>query len=381
MPQNLDYYGKSVRNGNQAPMEAYSSFMVHFIKNGLRFCVILIILVLPVNRWLTYYNGTPSHYELQYRELWNPQQSYQGIVLGASHATHAIRPSALDSSGIRFYNLALDGANPEYSFHWYNRIFACSGWRPQYCIFSVTYFMFDSDWLWRRIEDDADYFTWPVFLKMLLDYDCFDKRDLMMNRYPVLKYRKNLIRAQGLCRGDRRYPAGGYDRGFIPFVTRFDNRYFVPKLECAIDSVQIRFFNALLQQMQADGITVVFVMTPLYGIDPGTYQTMESMRILSEIMDRFSIPMLNYNLEHRSEINSTREYFTDWGHMNPEGSRVFSRKLAEDIRVILGSSSSCGDSLSIDHNPPSFLDGIIRPIIHRLLQIDFKTGTHLMEPD
>mgnify|MGYP001295894242 CR=1 FL=1 len=49
----------------------------------------------------------------------------------------------------------------------------------------------------------------------------------------------------------------------------------------------------------------------------------------------YSIPFLNYNMEQWSQINSTKEYFSDPGHLNTKGSIAFTKRLTKDLKNII----------------------------------------------
>lgn len=42
--------------------------------------------------------------------------------------------------------------------------------------------------------------------------------------------------------------------------------------------------------------------------------------------------ILNNNLEYISKINYDETLFSDWGHMNEKGSKVFSKQLTNDLK-------------------------------------------------
>jgi len=310
--------------------------VILFTKRLLAFTLILTGVFSLFNFFQTFYNQEPEHYRKQYNSIINFKSEYDGIILGTSHATHSIRPSILDQSGIRFYNYALNGSNPEYYYNWYNAFLHDKVKKPAYCLFAVDFFMFDKKWLWRRFEHDAEYFPNEMYIDALTEYDGLNKLDLIVNRYPFLKYRKQIMNSIKLEKGSKVFDVKSYDRGYVSYQNAFSSEEFKPLLKYEIATDQVSYFVSLLEKMQADKIKIVFVVTPELGIDTNVYNTMESLKIIDSIADKYDIPILNYNRKLRSGINTDTSQFSDWCHMNDEGSKGFSRKLASDLKGLGG---------------------------------------------
>jgi len=308
--------------------------MIKFLKNIVLFSLILFFCTSLINLFQKKYNPDPEHFRQQYAEITNKENFHEGIIIGASHATHSIRPSILDKSGIKFHNFALNGANPEFYYHWYNRTVSKSKVKPTHCIFAINYFMFDSSWLWRRIEQDSEYLTFSVFWKDFFTEKRFNKKDLIINRFPFLKYRGRIKESLRLKKGDNRYLISEYDRGYISLQIPYEDDNFKPILKHKIDPVQVTFFTSLLKKLQSENIKVIFVMTPEYGIDINEYEKMESLKIISSLSNELKIPIVNFNTELKSSINTNIKFYSDWGHLNTLGSKVFSEKLAKEIKIL-----------------------------------------------
>jgi hypothetical protein len=273
------------------------------------------------------------HYRKQYESIINNVNGYSGIVIGTSHATHSIRPTILDKSGISYYNYSLNGSNPEFYFKWYNYFIHNNKIKPKYGLYVIDFFMFDTDRLRRRFESDAEYFPIHLFVTELLNNGDFNKFDFIINRFPFLKYRRQIKQSLQLQQGSTLFNSETYDRGYISFSMPFDSTKFKPKLNCKINPTQVKYFKILLRQMLADEINIMFVMTPEYGISVNEYYQMESLKIIDSISKELDIPILNFNIELRSFVNKNINYFTDWGHMNHKGANIFSKELAKEIRA------------------------------------------------
>jgi len=295
--------------------------MKKYLTHLLCFAILIAFSFFLINILQKFYNTDPAHYKLQYENVISQNDNTEGIILGTSHATHAIRPTILDQTGIHFYNYALDGANPKFYFNWYNELFKDKN--PKYCIIAFDWFMFDDSWLWRNFEQDSEYFPFNVFYKLLRKTDKFNIEDLIVNRFPFIKYKKNIISSLKLKKGDIRFNPIDYDRGFIPFNIPFDSANYKSNLKYKINKSQLKIFKFLVAQMYTEGIEIIFVMIPEFGIKKNEYLKMQSIKIINEISQKYNIPILNFNTTLRSSINENIFDFSDWGHMNKKGSIIF----------------------------------------------------------
>jgi len=295
--------------------------------------IISLFLLSPLNYALGKRNLDLPHYRLQYDELINSNSDNEYVILGGSKATHGIRPSYLKLPGMSGYNFALNGANPEFYFNWYRELFRKTYQRPKYIIFSVSFFLFDEHWLWRRYEQDSEYFPIYIFLNNLVNLKGFDTEMLLMNRFPFTKYKKinDLVHLFSNQR-DKSMPVNEYDRGFIPYEAHDPNS--INDRSEIISHNQIIYFEKLIDLINKDGIKLIFVNLPEYGLI-SNYTNLESSSIFNKIASKYSIPTLNYNVDKRSNINEERKYYSNWVHLNTKGSMEFSKVLSRDLRNII----------------------------------------------
>lgn len=309
--------------------------MKKFIKEISLFAFLASIPFVIINFFQERYNNDPVHYQRQYSALLSEDVDYEGIILGTSHSTHGIRPSVLDTTGVHFYNFSLNGSNPTFNLTWYNELFLMKHNRPNYCLLEVDWFMFDDYWLERRFEKDSEYFERIFFIKSLFGRNTFNKKHLLINRFPLLKYRESILESIKLVQEDSRFPKQTYDRGYISYNTKYDSTKFKIKESKHFEPNEQKDFIKLIEQMQEQGTKLIFVMTPEFGVPMEQYLNSKTYNIIVESSKKYNIPFLNYNQELRSELNENIDFFADWGHLNDAGSLVFSRMLSEDLIPIL----------------------------------------------
>ena len=325
------------------------------------------------------FSNITCHYDGQFLEIFEKHVNAEYIFIGTSHITHGVTPEQFEKSGRRFFNFALNGSNPSYYVWWYNDVFKANNYvKPKAVIFGVNWFMFDTNWLWRRPEFDFEYLNRvslpppsdgetasevPAAVQRLRYtgswYDVDALVTYVTNRFPVLSSRSRFIElilpepeeepadiefvletreyeqravrfgAREHCRLDLFY------KGYAPWIADFQGHHagtaraaFFPEEEAA--------FRALLDQFAAEGIPVIFVMAPEFLPGRTAPQFDELTDVLNQIAAARNIAFLNYNTELESEINSDYTLYSDWGHLNDKGAHIFSQKLYDDLNEILG---------------------------------------------
>lgn len=308
--------------------------MSEFLRKALVFSFLIGLSFFGINAFLSVYNGEPLHYKKQYESATDKKTNYNGIILGSSHATHGIRPTFINNKKHRFYNFAFNGANPEFVYNWYNHFIKPKKIKPGYCIYALDFFMFDKSILSRSFEQDAEYFSHDLFMNLLSD-NRFNAKTLIHNRYPFLKHRTKFAHSLRFEKGIGFFDINNYDSGYISYTNPFaDDQWFVPNIEYSIESTQLEYFEKTIKQFKSDGVMLIFVFVPEYGITADTYREMIALKAIDSLANKHNIPIFNYNTQLRSELNENRALFTDWGHLNHYGSELFSKKLKHDITRI-----------------------------------------------
>ncbi len=293
------------------------------------FFLLLFFILVLMNYWMDY--EPDPHYPLQYDEVFHPKVNADLVILGASQATHGINPRYLESEHLKVFNFALDGAPPSFYLKWYHQIFSPYYRKPSYAIYAVNWLMFNDVLTPRQVEHDSQYFPFKVFLKQLRDIKSL--QTLLFSRFAFSKQRKQVLYLLfNKKRG--RYARNKYYNGFIPFKekTKFRN---AEDLNVEVNPVQLEAFLQLLNDLERDGIKVIFVHIPGYLYGRKTENISKNIQLLKEIAEKRGIPFLNYETERISPINTNPDLFADWTHMSEKGSEVFSKLLRQDLERFL----------------------------------------------
>lgn len=281
-----------------------------------------------------------NHYELQYEEVVHNTKHANCILIGASHSTNGIRPSILDTLGFKFYNFSLGGKGTDFYYHWYENIFSQYYQKPQYIIYVVEWFMFDANKKTNTYEKDSEFFPLSVFLKSLLQPWKYDVKSLVLNRTCILKYNKpdHLKYIFQKKTNYSPYLMSEFDNGFIAYeldeITKA-KKFNGTDYECVITKEMLTYFEELLKRFSKENIKVIFVDPPEYGGSREIYEKLETYAYLNKLSKQYNIPFLNYNIELRTDMNTNRELFTDWDHLNSKGSIEFSKMLSNDLIPLL----------------------------------------------
>ena len=338
------------------------------------------------------YYPISDHYDGQFQEIYEKRVNADYIFIGTSHTTHGVTPEEFEISGKKFFNFALNGSNPSYYVWWYNDVFKANRYvKPKAILFGVDWFMFDTNWLWRKPDfdypylravsrnpdsapDDEEYEEPSASAAYKYQGKWYDADAIITyvtNRFAVFSSRSRLIdlilpekpdakengelasdisgSTSGTANKEKekeqrpyyRTPDGfvlsSFYKGYVPWEHNFEGgsagtaRVSKKTIETEKESL-----ITLLNQFKNEGIPVVFFMAPEYLPGRDAPQFDEMTDILIGIAKDYNIPFLNYNTEFVSEINNDFTCYSDWGHLNDKGAHLFSKKLYEDLNKILG---------------------------------------------
>jgi len=317
-----------------------------------------------------------DHYDGQFQEIFEKRVNADYIFIGTSHFTHGVTPEEFEVSGKKFFNFALNGSNPSYYVWWYNDVFKANRYvKPKAIIVGVDWFMFDTDWLWRKPDFDYRYIT----NKVSRDppgyeagegegaqaggalryrgawYDIDGIVTYITNRFAVFSSREKFIdlalpiknneneeelafvkkeREQQEFFIDREgFVLSSFYKGFVPWENNFGGHH-AGTARTNFKTEEEAAFLKLLKQFKDEDIPLVFVMAPEYLPGREAPQFERMTEIISQIAAERGIPFLNYNTELISEINEDYTMYSDWGHLNGAGAHKFSKMLYEDLNKI-----------------------------------------------
>lgn len=325
----------------------------------------------------------------QYDALCRGDRKFSFIILGTSRARAGIHPKYLECFDENIYNFAIDGSVSLFYMLWYVKLFKWyCGQTPKTVLFCVDWDMFRKGG--KLLEHDSEYWPAVFFLKSLQDPD-LSRKLILMNRLAVIKSRRaifsDLLSKSAPGEQDKAY------KGYVPFFgqdlrseppapqkpqgsdSRADPRESKgPARWSGLDSIQgqILAFEGLLDEFARDGAKVILVRIPNWHMETELYsaQAKASMEKMTNYFTRTAqerkIPFLDYdnfldprNTKLRHNMIYRRRLYHDPGHLNYEGSLVFTRLLWEDLSKILpkaGRGLSPGEEAAWAKNAYAFFE-------------------------
>lgn len=97
------------------------------------------LVVAGADRWLA--AATTERAEAVFAAVRDPSVPLEDLVIGSSHAVRGIDPRAIDGTGARYWNLAMDGSGPAYLRRWY-RFYRRHRPAPRRMLLAVPWFVF-----------------------------------------------------------------------------------------------------------------------------------------------------------------------------------------------------------------------------------------------
>lgn len=259
------------------------------------------------------------------------------VVIGSSRAWCAYNTYLLDSLlHCNSYNLGIDGHSLNMQlirYETYRRFNPA----PKVIVLNTDFistFNVNADPQYER-EQFFPYITDKELIASVKD----EKNLSLLERcFPLVRYfgyREDIATGVTSFFGRTVFPDGGMHKGYrgnnYPWrEPRTDTLYHV-----VVDSSQVQLLDSFVSQIQAEGINVFFVESPVYMPLEDCYEGVDKFNsILDCISKSHGVRVFDYTQE---SFCWNRNYFYDAGHLNSRGSEVFTRMLCEDLTDALTS--------------------------------------------
>ena len=111
-------------------------------------------------------------------------------------------------------------------------------------------------------------------------------------------------------------------------------------LRYVINQYGVRSLEDLINVLKVDGCSIVFVFAPMYERARNMLVDFDKWHShYDTLSNNLSIPILDYSL---TSISSDSTLFCDALHLNPDGSRLYTSLLAEDLKKMFPDSLRLG---------------------------------------
>ncbi len=316
-----------------------------FVRLSLFFAVSLIIIFL-LNRWVA---GVFDAYDREkFRELTNPQENAEAVIFGASRAFSGINPRQLENVFPKIYNFAIPGLNRAGIKSLYTLMFKKYHPKPRFIIMSVELrtFMTPGKFEGNSLERFSEYFPFQFFLRQLAARGV-DRTSLVLNRFPIVKYRMEILHALfGLHYILNRYNAAQFYKGYVPMNMFTDQVQAVKTLNQGWTGYQndaaspdrLAELSELIQLFRSENIPVIYVILPDYRPAGMVYEPSPEAaavkKTLAPHIDGKTGFLIDFNYDQLTGINSDPVNFHDGMHLSLEGSVKFTEALNKEVTDI-----------------------------------------------
>ena len=275
---------------------------------------------------------TYSHYAARsnnvYIESWfdliNGDIDAEVIAVGNSRMWHHVNPAILDSVlCVSSYNLGMDGSPINRQVRKYN-VFRKHNKKPKLIIQNIDFVSMEYG-IGVSMEQFLPYFWDKPLREDLLAFEPVSFTDKWV---PLYRYHGYDLRS--FLRFDSHKLYKGYD----PVASAWDGGKLkeIDSISFESDERTEKIFDSFLTKAKEEGISVVFVYTPIYlGATQRMTNSDEMHSKYQFFADKYGIPVLDYT---EMEICADTSFFFNAMHLNQEGAKLFSAALAHDIDSI-----------------------------------------------
>jgi hypothetical protein len=317
--------------------------MKKFLTKILLFILPLMIIAFPLD-YLISSNLKKSvvHVDGEYliwNEIYTEKIDVDIAIYGSSRAWIHISPEILqDSLGLSAYNFGIDALNFEYQYFRHKEYLKHNP-KPKYIIISGDLFSFESEQGFYNYEQvlpymlfNDDYYNFRESFKVFSWVDFY----VPLTRYFGQTW--EMARAAYVAAGLENDPPARV-HGYMGIERPWNNDLELAEkkhgnIEVVIDKKLLDLFDRFIIECKNDNIQVVLVYSPEYIKGRRFVKNREDiMNLWHSIAEKHNLIFLDYS---QDSIGNDIKYFYNSTHLNKQGSQLFSRRLAGDLKPLIG---------------------------------------------
>jgi hypothetical protein len=249
------------------------------------------------------------------------------LIFGSSRAQQQYNPLYIeDSLNTTCYNVGRDGMQVPYHYAMLQAVL--SRYTPKMIVLDCEYGMFKvADAGYERLSNLLPlYKDHPEMRPVLNLRSPFEKYKLLSNIYPYNSMIFKLL-AGNFSKGKEHEDIKGY-RVLTGKLTHPIKTYDLTN-KYPLDTIKIKLFNDFINDCRSKNIKLYFVCPPYYMKIIGTDHSLD---VVKKIAAEKNIPFIDY--ANDSVFQTNPALFDDTVHINYEGSKIFSAKLAHQLKQI-----------------------------------------------
>ena len=286
-----------------------------------------------ISHGLSKYAGHPHQ---AWREICSRDYASDIVIMGTSRALEHYDPQIMDSvTGLSSYNLGMGGYGINIELMKY-RYYSHYNPRPKYLIYDVDHILLKIDTALHGHQSEQ---FLPLF------YDGAIRNDLMNVGYSLIDATIPMARYWGyqtyskrgllVCLGLQHYCDYPSYKGNTPDPDPWDaaRLQFTDSIPSNVDEEAKELFWGFVQECQESGVQLIFITSPVYyryvEMSPDWNRYIAWYDSIARAND---IPYLNY-MDH--PICRDSMLFNAGVHLTPEGTKIWSKILSNDLMEIL----------------------------------------------
>ena len=244
------------------------------------------------------------------------------LVMGNSRAWCQYSPYIIDSVlGARTYNIGIDGSCFNRQLARYDIYRHYQKRPPKYIIQNVEFFTLGHTEGYER-EQFMPYLMYPYFRNRISEIEPFSFGEIYI---PMFRYYINNVYDE-------------YTKFDYPVIRGYfgeDIAWNGNKLEetesyyAEIDTNTFNLFTKYIEDVQNEGINLIFVLAPMYkDVFSKVLNIEEIHSIFYELAQEHNLPILDYS---NCWLSQDTSYFYNATHLNKTGAELFTKKLCYDL--------------------------------------------------
>lgn len=248
------------------------------------------------------------------------------IVLGSSRALrHYDTPFLSDTLGLDVYNAGYPGNGVVLAYGLLEMIL--ERYHPKLVLFDVEpsfdIYVYEPDNHHKRyITRLKPYFRNAAVGNIIKDVS---KEEWIKVHSGMLRYNTKFVNLLIEAVKHKSSPTAGFEPLYGVYTKEPSKK---PKEEREIDIFKLKYVEKLLELAKSHSVPIAVVSSPRYGVD-----FVSDLQPVIDICDKHKVPFMNYYSD--MYFIQHKEWFNDSMHLNAEGARIFSAKIASDINGLL----------------------------------------------
>ena len=308
--------------------------MKRFLRNIGIGVVVVYLVFLGLDKVLTHnLHHSNARMFRNWNEVFYDSTDYDLIICGNSRAWLFYNPAILDSVlQMNTYNLGLDGHGVTTQVARYHA-YCSTHPKPRYVVQNIDFFTLTPSNKFER-EQFLPYLEFDGLYDEIHEEEGYSWVDRYVPFVRYIGYKDVIFEGLGLPNDIVRYEDlyKGYHAAHATWNSTITYTTDSLKFSCEEEPRQI--FEAYLEELQQDGITIVLVYGPIYRGNMSKESSDEEKKMYAyfdDCAERYGCHVLNYLWD---DMCGSTDCFYNATHINAEGSERISRVLANDLDSI-----------------------------------------------